>query len=158
MQHLQISLLVMLAIAAGVAVLSNRVDMPYAIGLVLAGLALGNVTSFAAPHLTMDLLFLVVLPGLLFEGAFGLDFVAFWKARYTVATLAVPGLVASSVLTATLLYLGVNAIKPGSVSASEAMAFGALISATDPISVLSLFRSLGVGSAAVHDGGGGGVV
>ena len=141
MQHVEISLLVLLAIASAVAILSHRLDAPYAIGLVLAGLVLGNVTAFAAPQLTMELLFLVVLPGLLFEGAFQLEFVAFWRARYSILTLAVPGLIASTVLTAMLLWFGVNQIKPMSVTFQEALVFGALISATDPVSVLSLFRS-----------------
>ena len=141
MEHLEITLLALLAIASAVAVLSYRVDLPYAIGLVLAGLALGNVTNFPAPQLTIELLFLVVLPGLLFEGAFSLDFVAFWKARYSILTLAVPGLIASTLLTAVGLWLAVNQVKPDSVTVPEALAFGALISATDPISVLSLFRS-----------------
>lgn len=144
MEHLEISLLVLLAIAAVVAVISHRVRMPHAIGLVIAGLALGNVTSFAGPPLTKDLLFLVVLPGLLFEGAFELDFAEFWQARYSILTLAVPGLILSTLLTAVVLWGGVNQFAPGSVTLGEALAFGALISATDPISVLSIFRSLGV--------------
>jgi CPA1 family monovalent cation:H+ antiporter len=118
--------------------------MPYAIGLIIAGLALSNVTSFSGPQLTKDLLFLVVLPGLLFEGAFKLDFAEFWRARYSILTLAVPGLVVSTLLTALLLWFAVNDLQPGSATFVEALAFGALISATDPISVLSLFRSLGV--------------
>jgi monovalent cation:H+ antiporter, CPA1 family len=142
--HLEISLLVLLAIAAAVATLAARVRMPYAIGLIIAGLALSNVTAFSGPHLTRDLLFLVVLPGLLFEGAFKLDFAEFWQARYSILTLAVPGLVVSTLLTAVLLWLGVNELRPDSVTFDEALAFGALISATDPISVLSLLRSLGV--------------
>jgi monovalent cation:H+ antiporter, CPA1 family len=144
MAHLEISVLVLLAIAAAVALVSHRLRTPYAIGLVIAGLALGNVTSFSGPQLTKDLLFLVVLPGLLFEGAFKLDFLEFWKARFSILTLAVPGLVASTVLTAALLWAGVNQFQPGSITFNEALVFGALISATDPISVLSLFRSLGV--------------
>jgi len=142
--HLEISLLVLLAIAAVVATLSARVRMPYAIGLIIAGLALSNVTAFSGPQLTKDLLFLVVLPGLLFEGAFKLDFAEFWRAKYSILMLAVPGLVVSTLVTAVLLWLGVNELRPTSLTFDEALAFGALISATDPISVLSLFRSLGV--------------
>jgi monovalent cation:H+ antiporter, CPA1 family len=142
--HLEISLLVLLAIAAAVATLSVRVRMPYTILLIIAGLALSNITSFSGPQLTKDLLFLVVLPGLLFEGAFKLDFAEFWQARYSILMLAVPGLVVSTLVTALLLWLGVNELRQGSVTFDEALAFGALISATDPISVLSLFRSLGV--------------
>jgi CPA1 family monovalent cation:H+ antiporter len=142
--HLEISLLVLLAIAAAVATLAARVRMPYAIGLIIAGLALSNITSFSAPPLTKELLFLVVLPGLLFEAAFMLDFGEFWRAKYSILILAVPGLVVSTLATAVLFWLGVNELRPGSVTFDEALAFGALISATDPISVLSLFRSLGV--------------
>ena len=144
MEQLEISLLILLAVAAVVARVAHRLRVPYAIGLVIAGLLLGNVTAYSGPQLTKELLFLVVLPGLLFEGAFALDFAEFWKARYSILTLAVPGLVASTVLTAVVLWVGVNELQPGSITLDEAMAFGALISATDPISVLSLFRSLGV--------------
>ena len=144
MVDLEISLLVLLAIAAAVAIFSDRVRMPYAIGLIVAGLILGNVTSFSGPQLSQDLLFLVVLPWLLFEGAFKLDFAEFWRARYSILALAVPGLVASTILTASLLWFSVNQLQAGSMTFNEAMAFGALISATDPISVLSLFRSLGI--------------
>ena len=141
MQQLEISLLLLLAVAAVVAVLSNRFNMPYAIGLVIAGLALGNLVSFAGPELTPGLLFLVVLPGLLFEGAFSLDFREFWKARYSILTLAVPGLIASTFLTAVLLWVGINYWQPKAISMYEALVFGALISATDPLSVLALFKS-----------------
>jgi CPA1 family monovalent cation:H+ antiporter len=145
--HLEINLLALLAIAAAVAIASHRVRLPYAIGLVIAGLLLGNITPYSGPQLTKALLFLVVLPGLLFEGAFEMDFAEFWKARYSILTLAVPGLLASTVVTAAVLWAGVNEFAPGSVTFDESLAFGALISATDPISVLSLFRSLGVDPA-----------
>ncbi len=146
MLHLDLSLLLLLAVAAAVALLANRTRIPFASGLVVAGLILGNVTGFAGPHLTKDLLFLVVLPGLLFEAAFQLHFQEFWKVRVSIFTLAVPGLIVSTLVSAGLVWFGVNALEPGSILFVEAMIFGALISATDPISVLSLFRTLGVDS------------
>ena len=141
MQQLEVSLLLLLGVAAVVAIISNRVNTPYSIGLVVAGLILGNVVSFAGLELTPALLFLVVLPGLLFEGAFSLDFREFWKARFSILTLAVPGLIASTFLTAGLLWVGINYWRPNTVTIDEALAFGALISATDPLSVLALFRA-----------------
>jgi CPA1 family monovalent cation:H+ antiporter len=142
--HPEMEFLLLLAVAAAVAVLSSRARLPYAIGLVLAGLVMGNLLPYSGPHLSKELLFLVVLPGLLFEAAFQIHFDEVWRARATILTLAVPGLVIVTVLTALAVWWGVNAFAPGSMSFIEAMVFGALISATDPISVLAIFRSLGV--------------
>jgi CPA1 family monovalent cation:H+ antiporter len=105
---------------------------------------LGNLLPYAGPHLSKELLFLVFLPGLLFEAAFQIHFPEVWRARMSILTLAVPGLVVATFLTALLLCWGVNLLKPGAINFIEAMVFGALISATDPISVLAIFRTLGV--------------
>ena len=126
------------------AVLSNRARLPYAIGLVLAGLLMGNLLPYSGPHLSKELLFLVVLPGLLFEAAFQIHFSEVWRSRLSILTLAVPGLVVATFFTALLVWWGINQVTPGGIAFIEAMVFGALISATDPISVLAIFRTLGV--------------
>ncbi len=142
--HPELSLLLLIAVAAAVAVLSARARLPYAIGLVLAGLVLGNLVTYSGPHLSKALLFLVVLPGLLFEAAYQMHFAEFWRARLSILTLAVPGLVVATFLTAFLVWWGVNQLEPGSMSLMEGLVFGALISATDPVSVLAIFKTLGV--------------
>ena len=144
MDHPELSVLLLLAVAAAVAVLSNRARLPYAIGLVLAGLVLGNLVTYAGPHLSKELLFLVVLPGLLFEAAFQIHFAEVWRARGLILFLAVPGLMVAMLLTAALVWWGANLLTPGAIEFTGAMVFGALISATDPISVLAIFRTLGV--------------
>jgi CPA1 family monovalent cation:H+ antiporter len=125
-------------------VLSERARLPYAIGLVLAGLVLGNLLPYGGPHLSKQLLFLVVLPGLMFEAAFQIHFAEVWRARGLIFLLAVPGLVLATFLTALLVWWGVNQLMPGAIEFIGALVFGALISATDPISVLAIFRTLGV--------------
>ena len=144
MAHPELSLLLLLAVAAAVAVLSNRARLPYAIGLVLAGLVLGNLLPYSGPHLSKELLFLVVLPGLIFEAAFQIHFSEVWRARGLILSLAIPGLVVATFLTALLVWWGVNQLVPGAIGFIGALVFGALISATDPISVLAIFRTLGV--------------
>ncbi len=144
MAHPELSLLLLLAVAAAVAVASNRARLPYAIGLVLAGLVLGNVLTYTGPHLSKELLFLVVLPGLIFEAAFQIHFAEVWRARALILSLAIPGLIVATFLTALLVWWGVNQLVPGAIEFVGAMVFGALISATDPISVLAIFRTLGV--------------
>jgi CPA1 family monovalent cation:H+ antiporter len=118
---------------------------PYlAVALVLGGLLLGMLHPFAAPHLTKDLLYDLFLPGLLFEAAFHLEFAEFWRNRIAIGAFALPGVVAGAALVALLLAPGAHALHllPG-FGWPQALVFGALISATDPIAVISLFRAVG---------------
>ena len=131
-------------VATAVAIAARRFRLPYTVALVLAGLALGAVRLFEPPHLTKELLYAVFLPGLLFEAAFHLEFRDFWRERAALAALAVPGVATAVALTAMLLELMTRAL--GLVQGfgwGQAVVFGALIAATDPIAVVGMFKSLG---------------
>ena len=132
-------------VATAVAIAVRRVAVPYTVALVLAGLVLGLVHAFEAPHLTKALLFSVFLPGLLFEAAFHIEFKQFWRNRLAIASLALPGVVAAIVLTALVLTPVANTLHfVQDFTWKHALVFGALISATDPIAVVAIFRTLGV--------------
>src|ERR1700716_1532075 len=88
------------SVATGVAIAVRRVRVPYTVALVLVGLGLGALNLMTAPHLTKELLFAVILPGLLFEAAFNLNAKDLWESRLTVGALALPGVVAAIALTA----------------------------------------------------------
>jgi len=135
-------LLFVLATAAAIA--ARRLRAPYTVVLVLTGLVLGGLNLFPAPHLTKGLLFSVILPGLIFEAAFNLDAQELRKTWITIATLAVPGVIASMVLIAVALSptAGALSLAPG-FDWEHALVFGALIAATDPVAVVALFRSMG---------------
>jgi CPA1 family monovalent cation:H+ antiporter len=131
-------------VATAVAIAVQRLAVPYTVALVFAGLVLGLVHVFEAPHLTKELLFSVFLPGLLFEAAFHIEFKQFWRNRLAVASLALPGVVAATALTALILAPMVETLHfVDHFTWKHALVFGALISATDPIAVISVFRSLG---------------
>ena len=132
------TLVVLLLIAAAVAVAVRRVGVPYTVGLVVVGLVVGLVTHPSAVSLSADLVFYVFLPILLFEAAFNLEarhLLADWRR---ILVLAVPGVLVAFALTAT----GVHFL--GGTTWVVALLFGALIAATDPVSVVALFRRLGV--------------
>jgi monovalent cation:H+ antiporter, CPA1 family len=123
----------------------RHVRVPYTVALVLTGLALGAWQGFPAPHLTKELLFGLFLPGLVFEAAFALDSREFRVNWLTIASLAVPGVIASMALTAWALTPVVQRLPLGAgFTWKEALVFGALISATDPVAVVALFRTLRV--------------
>jgi CPA1 family monovalent cation:H+ antiporter len=132
------ALVLLLIIAAAVAVVARRVGVPYNIGLVLVGLAVGLAVHIETLRLSSDLVFYVFLPILLFEAAFNLEVRQLRAQWRRIVALAVPGVLVAFALTA----LGTHVL--GGLGWSLALLFGALIAATDPVSVVSLFRRLGV--------------
>ncbi len=142
--HGETVFILMFMVATAVAIMVRRLRIPYTVALVVAGLILGVTHAFEPPHLTRDLLFSVFLPGLLFEAAFHLEFRAFWQERTAVFALAVPGVIAATVLVTLIITPVADALDfVTRFHWHYALVFGALISATDPIAVVGLFRSLG---------------
>lgn len=144
--HPETTVVLLFSVATAVAIAVRHIRFPYTVALVLVGLALGALHQVPAPHLTKELLFAVILPGLLFEAAFNIDAKEFWASRLTVGALAVPGVVAAIGLTALL----VTALMTGLALDPEfnwryGLVFGALIAATDPIAVVALFKQMHVG-------------
>ena len=138
-------LILLFIVATAVAIAVQRLAIPYTVALVFTGLGLGLLHAFAAPHLTKALLFNIFLPGLLFEAAFYIEFKQFWRNRLTIHSLALPGVVAAIGLTALILPPVANTLHfVQDFSWKHALVFGAIISATDPIAVVAIFKSLGV--------------
>ncbi len=135
----------MLAVAVAAAGLVRRLPVPYTVLLVLLGMALGalarNVDALEpllAFRLTPELVLFVFLPVLIFESAFNLNARQLIKDLAPILMLAVPALlVSTAVIGAGLWAITGLALLP-------ALLFGALISATDPVAVVALFRELGV--------------
>jgi monovalent cation:H+ antiporter, CPA1 family len=131
-------LLTMLFLASGVAIVTKWVRLPYSIALVIVGLAVG--VSHAVPIVTMtpDLIMLVFLPVLLFEAAWHLKFDSIKSCARPVSLLATVGVLISAVVVAGILHYLTG------LEFKLALLFGAMISATDPISVLALFKKMRV--------------
>ncbi len=132
------ALVLLLVVAGVVALVTRRIGMPYTIGLVVVGVAAGLVVRLGAVSLSTDLVFYVFLPLLLFEAGFNLEARRLAQDWRRVLVLAVPGVLVAFALTA----VGVRYL--GGVTWAVAALFGALIAATDPVSVVTLFRRLGV--------------
>ncbi len=135
--------LILVVVAASVAVAARRFKVPYTAALVVAGLVLGSLEILNPPHLTRELLFAVFLPGLLFEAAFHIEFRAFWRDRWTILGLAVPGVIAAITLTTLIIsrLFGVFGLV-GGIDWRYALLFSAVVAATDPVAVVGLFKKL----------------
>jgi Na+:H+ antiporter len=134
---------ILFSVATAVAIAVRRLRIPYTVALVLVGLGLGALRFMEPPHLTKDLLFSLLLPGLLFEAAFNLDVREFRRNTIAISALAVPGVIAAIGLTAVIVTPVLNALSlDRGFTWQYGLLFGALIAATDPIAVVGLFKSV----------------
>ncbi len=127
----------LLLVVTIVAIAVRRLKVPYTVALVLVGLALTLQHSIQV-ELTSELILALFVPPLVFEAALRIRFDQLRKDLTRVLLLAVPGVIITTLLVAVILYYS------GSLAFPTALVFGALISATDPVAVVSLFRTLGV--------------
>jgi len=148
-----LSLFLLIALSTGVFFASKRLKVPYTVLLVFVGLLLVPIVNLPVLEkffgfiddlvLTPELLFYIFLPVLIFESAFNMNMRKMLDSAWTISLLSVVSLLVSAALTATALYfvmplIGVN------MPLIVALLFGAVISPTDPVAALSLFRELGV--------------
>ncbi|MFB6084497.1 MAG: cation:proton antiporter [Halorientalis sp.] len=153
---LLVDLLSVFVIAAGVGILVAKVgDFPYTVALLLAGIAASVIGVDVAITLSHDLILLVLLPPLLFEGAATTDLERLRRNTVPILAIAVPGLVAAVVL------LGAAGARLFPFEPLVALLFAAMILPTDPVSVLALFEELGApdrlsviveGESLINDG------
>ena len=137
-------ILLMFVIASAVAIVARRFGIPYTVALVPVGLLLSAMHLLNPPLLTRDVMFMIFLPGLIFEASFHINFDNLWRDRIAVLALAFPGVLISIGLTASLLVFASREIHHlADVNWALALVFGAAVAATDPISVVSLFNRLG---------------
>jgi CPA1 family monovalent cation:H+ antiporter len=120
-----------------VAIIARRRRLPYTVSLVVIGLVIAIPTAWEF-EATPELILAIFVPPLIFEAAFHLELSQLRENIAPILILAVPG-----VLVTTLLVGGMTALGAG-MAFGTAVVFGALIAATDPVAVVSLFRALGV--------------
>lgn len=126
--------MLLLLIASVVAMVCRRLRLPYSAGLVAAGLSLAALPFAPRIVLTRDLIFTLLLPPLLFEAALYLDWGQVRRDFPVIGTLATLGVVIAAGITAAGMHLVAH------WEWSAAIVFGALIAATDPVSVIATFR------------------
>ena len=135
----------LLIIAAAVAMFTKYIRLPYTIALVVVGIAMGALDLLPQMLLTPELVFHIFLPILLFEAAFNIDLLDLKDNARPIAILALPGVLLATTVTAAITYTGFRLYSGGpEFSWGHALLFGAIVAATDPISVLALFKELGV--------------
>ena len=142
---LVVGVIVLLLIGAVILAVTKRLKLPFTVVLVLAGIGLSLLAdaypAFFGPihqlEISPHLIFYVFLPTLIFESAFNLDARELGRDLGAVLTLAIPGLLLSTALIGGMIGYFTAIPYPA------AFLLGAILSATDPVSVIALFKQLG---------------
>lgn len=140
----EIDILVLLLVACLSAIAFKKINFPYTVGLVIVGLILSflarNVEALAVINtfsLSEELILFIFVPPLIFESALNMDSRLLLRNLPPVLMLAAPGLLISTAIVGTILAW----LTP--LTLGQALLFGSLISATDPVAVIALFKELG---------------
>ena len=145
----------MLLGASLLGMLAWRLGVPYAVALVLGGLAVEETHLLDLPQLEPRVLLFVLLPPLLFDAAFRLDERELRSVARPVLFLAVPGTIATAAIVGVVLVLALK------LSIPVALLFGSIVAATDPVAVVGVFRNVGAptrlaviaeGESLINDG------
>lgn len=139
------SLILLIAISIIIYVIAKKINISYTLALMSSGIILSFIGLIPKIELTHDLLVMVFLPALLFEAA--LHFSANELKQYasTIVILAVPVVFLTAITIAIVLNLEIKTLGLyNNLLFTHLLLFGTLISATDPISVITLFKQLGV--------------
>jgi monovalent cation:H+ antiporter, CPA1 family len=124
----------LLLVTAIVAIAARRLRIPYGVGLVLAGIALSLWPHFPEIQLSRELIFIVLLPPLIFEAALYIDWRELRSDFAVILALATAGVLLSASVTG----LGLHYV--AGWEWQSALLFSVLIAATDPVSVIATFK------------------
>lgn len=160
----EIIFVLLLLLITTVALIVRKVRVPYTVALVVVGLILAILPTegILAPgalalndEKASELILALLVPPLIFEAALRLNLKTLRKEWLPIFLLAVPGVLIAAALVGNVVSFALG------IPIALAMAFGALISATDPVAVIAFFRTLGVdkrlsilieGESLINDG------
>ena len=146
--ELVIGIISLLLIAATVLALTKRLKLPFSVMLVLVGMGVAWLSKFnegaqlliEEMEISPSLILYVFLPTLIFESAYNLDARQLRQNLRPILTLAIPGLLLSNCI------IGLLVVFASEVPLPAALLLGAILSATDPVAVIALFKKLGAPS------------
>lgn len=148
---LQIMMLVLSFVLGHVLRRRHFYYLPEASASLLIGLTVGGLANVSNTETSIrawfnfheEFFFLFLLPPIIFQSGFRLQPKPFFSNFGAIVTFAILGTFMASIVTGILVYLGGVMYLMYKLPFVECLMFGALISATDPVTVLSIFQELG---------------
>ena len=124
--------------ALALSIAAERIGVPAPMLLVIAGAVVHGVWHVQPGFDFGPALLFVFMPPLIFEGSWSIDLNAVRQRFSYVLYLSIPGTILTALLVALALSLS-HILAPAS-----ALLFGAIVSATDPVAVISVFRRVNI--------------
>jgi len=139
-------IVLLLLIAAVTTMFSKKVDkLPLTVLLVFVGIAISHfghdtpgLSLLSQFQLTPELVLFVFIPTLIFESAFNLNARQLSNNLWPILTLAIPGLLISTCIIGFIFSVFTE------FDLMVGLLLGAILSATDPVAVIAIFKQLGV--------------
>ena len=141
------------ALVMGLVMKHHRVHyIPEAGATLLLGIFVGLVmwAADATQRLTQnvdfneEIFFFLLLPPIIFESGFSLETKSFFRNFDGICALAFGGTLVSTIVVGACVWLCGEVGLVTALTGTHALVFGALVSATDPVTVLAVFQELGV--------------
>lgn len=134
----ELNVIALLSVAALMAIVVKRIRVPYTVALVLVGLGFAFFPNFVEVEFSPDLILGLLVPPLLFEATLHIPWPKLKADMFPALLIAIGGTMFGTFFTAWVIWAVVG------IPWLAAVAFGALISATDPVAVIAFFKTLGV--------------
>ncbi len=129
--------IILLSIAMIGGILTGYLKIPYASMLVLIGLAVGLFHIFPHLKITPAIIYYVFLPILIMEGAVKFKVKTLKENLLPISVYAIFGTIISTILSGLALHYVFH------IPLKQSLLFGAIISPTDPLSIMALLKNNG---------------
>jgi CPA1 family monovalent cation:H+ antiporter len=139
MHHVVIQYISLLFIILFVVMLAQRIRVAYPILLVLVGLPLGFVPFLHGIEIQPELIFVIILPPLLYEAAWNTSWKDFWKWRRVISSFAFPVVILTSCVVAFVS----SSLIPGFTLAAGFL-LGGIVSPPDAVSASAILKNIKV--------------
>ena len=134
-RHIIITAILLLSIASAAGILTRYLKIPYASMLVIIGLFVGIFHIFPSLNITPYLIYYVFLPVIILEGAVGIKMRPLISNMLPIGALSLFGTIISAIFTGAVFHFVLN------FPLKQSLIFGAIITPTDPISILALLKN-----------------
>ncbi|HEY5714000.1 MAG TPA: sodium:proton antiporter [Candidatus Gracilibacteria bacterium] len=139
-----IGLLGLLGVSTLVYHVCKKIQIPFAVGLLFSGLVLSFLAQYEGygfaeyVEFSPEMVFYIFLPSLIFESSYHMNLQNLKETMLEIISLSSFGLVLSIVIIGYLLHVILG------IPLGVSFLFGSLISATDPVAVLAIFKEVRV--------------
>lgn len=138
------TIFILLFVAVLLIGIAQKFRVPYPIALVLGGTAIGFIPGLHTIYFDPNLILVLVLPPILYYGAFGISFREFKRNWRDIFSLAL-GLVVATTIVIAIIFKWMFPEFPWSL----AFAFGAIVSPPDAISATTILKRFAISSRLV---------